>query len=47
MFFINIDKQDKHRPKHRNKFWFNLWHSLNRPREDAVYEAYEYSKHIV
>ena len=46
----DIEKQNKHRPKHwwncycttarnRNKFWFNLLRSLNRPREGAVYEA--------
>jgi hypothetical protein len=31
--------------KNRNKFWFRLWCSLDRPRDGVVYRCYKHSKY--
>jgi hypothetical protein len=30
----------------RNRFWYSLWRSCDRPRHGAVYDSYKYSKHV-
>ena len=38
--------QDCRIARDRNRFWFSLWRSCDRPRQGVIYETYKYTKHV-